>query len=466
MIHSDAAFASVSYLRVPETALCDKEPGSFGREAVRASMHAPPLLDPLGVQAYGVARGGDQGPLSTLSAARPCRPTVQTSARGAWIAVGDVSGTGPSFEDEVRSALETLRTALAAHDYAMTDICHMNVYLASQALFPTLNAIYCAQFGAAPPSRACVALPLGDGGVRVVLDAVAHRDTHPPRRRTLHVQSRSYWAPANIGPYSQAVHTDHRVWIAGQIGMEPATLDVVPEPALQVALALQHVRRIVLAVREWSYAPTEGYVEGGVCWVATRHAHALSRAIGAVWHTEADDDSAHAHQQGDDTAWLGEGRSPLQTPLLLVQLAPDALPKHAAVEWQLTASTGRSRFGPADDEEDAYNVPSYVAGSFVHEHVECVYRLAYVAVLGTACGVATLRATDAPDAPDTHSPLFSSYLARALHVRLVHAADAPPAAADALLAPLGRATTHVPAYGWAPSGGVLTAKGAAIAFVC
>lgn len=34
-------------------------------------------------------------------------------------------------------------------------------------------------------------------------------------------------APQAIGPYSQAVRTDHMVYTAGQIGLDPATMEVV-----------------------------------------------------------------------------------------------------------------------------------------------------------------------------------------------------------------------------------------------
>lgn len=59
-----------------------------------------------------------------------------------------------------------------------------------------------------PPVRVCVECPLN---VHVVLDAIAYKETQDcgdkkvHKRHTMHVQSISHWAPANIGPYSQAV---------------------------------------------------------------------------------------------------------------------------------------------------------------------------------------------------------------------------------------------------------------------
>ena len=71
-------------------------------------------------------------------------------------------------------------------------------------LFARLNAIYGAYFGSSPPARACVAVNLPEN-IRVKLDCIAYAEKKPGDRQALHVQGLSYWAPANIGPYSQAI---------------------------------------------------------------------------------------------------------------------------------------------------------------------------------------------------------------------------------------------------------------------
>jgi 2-iminobutanoate/2-iminopropanoate deaminase len=52
-------------------------------------------------------------------------------------------------------------------------------------------------------------------------------------------------APKAIGPYSQAVRTDAFVYTAGQIGLDPATMEFVPggveEQTRQVLTNLSHV---------------------------------------------------------------------------------------------------------------------------------------------------------------------------------------------------------------------------------
>jgi diphthine-ammonia ligase len=90
-----------------------------------------------------------------------------------------------------------------------TQIQHINFLLADMGDFQRANVVYSSYFGTSPPSRACVAVELPDGQ-RARLEIIAYDDsrlstTDSSRRTALHIQSMSYWAPANIGPYSQAV---------------------------------------------------------------------------------------------------------------------------------------------------------------------------------------------------------------------------------------------------------------------
>ena len=70
--------------------------------------------------------------------------------------------------------------------------------------FASINAVYATYFGVSPPARACVAVDLPHP-LRVMLDCVAYAEQKVGDRKALHVQGLSYWAPANIGPYSQAI---------------------------------------------------------------------------------------------------------------------------------------------------------------------------------------------------------------------------------------------------------------------
>jgi len=80
----------------------------------------------------------------------------------------------------------------------------MNVFISSIEDFASINAVYATHFGVSPPARACVAVDLPHP-LRLMLDCVAYADQKACDRKALHVQGLNYWAPANIGPYSQAI---------------------------------------------------------------------------------------------------------------------------------------------------------------------------------------------------------------------------------------------------------------------
>lgn len=93
---------------------------------------------------------------------------------------------------------------LESHSLSLSNCVNINVYLSSMDLFPSLNALYTKYFGSSPPARACVAVDLPDQS-RIKIDCTAYVEDAKKKREALHVQSVSYWAPANIGPYSQAI---------------------------------------------------------------------------------------------------------------------------------------------------------------------------------------------------------------------------------------------------------------------
>ena len=79
-------------------------------------------------------------------------------------------------------------------------------------LFAAVNSIYRTFFGVSPPARACVAVDL-PAPSRVMLDCIAYAEGAPSERVALHVQGLSYWAPANIVPYSQAIVVSRCVFV-------------------------------------------------------------------------------------------------------------------------------------------------------------------------------------------------------------------------------------------------------------
>ncbi|KAF2099097.1 adenine nucleotide alpha hydrolases-like protein [Rhizodiscina lignyota] len=256
--------------------------------------------------------------------------------------------------------------------------------------FPIVNAAYGSLFKKPnPPARVTISC----GGclpehIDVVMSIVAHsREEH---RSGLHVQSQSYWAPANIGPYSQAISVPLQtkngvqngearlVHIAGQIPLIPSNMQLIRDSDvktfldtdrdsleyvnLQAVLALQHLWRIGRTMNvDWWIA--------GVAFMAREPASEVrARLILKAWKDihaalyeqqkaeEGDDendvdvwDMKHGlSKQGSSSATASDVRprmprfenvdfqnsTPVHPPCLVVRV--ESLPRGAAVEWMST----------------------------------------------------------------------------------------------------------------------------------
>ena len=227
-MHSDNDFATVAYVRIKNASLVPKECPQALQLAI-PPLFSEPFSDITNITSrftqIGSAVPSSEEPVSdTLSVS-----LASTKRMGKWIAIANVQldesqrKSDLPLEDEVHYCFETVKGnwqvrspfpkiihkyiaagSLQKHSLTLANCANINVFLASMDLFAQVNAVYATYFGTSPPSRACVALDL-TLGVRVRLDCFAYAEGSPHERQALHVQGLSYWAPANIGPYSQAI---------------------------------------------------------------------------------------------------------------------------------------------------------------------------------------------------------------------------------------------------------------------
>ncbi|KAI0863041.1 hypothetical protein F4860DRAFT_88961 [Xylaria cubensis] len=219
----------------------------------------------------------------------------QSSISQEWRYFGSDKAGSLTIEEQTVSIVGRVRRRLDEHALPATAITNSVIVLRHMSDFPLVNKHYGILFHAPnPPSR--VTISCGDRLLPKDTDIAVYLTVElglqPHERRGLHVQSRSYWAPANIGPYSQAIafpllplivaddetredgeHEDESqqpsnistsplaVSIAGQIPLLPAsmTLPSASTPnhvELQITLALQHLWRvgIEMQVRWWTSA--------------------------------------------------------------------------------------------------------------------------------------------------------------------------------------------------------------------
>ncbi|KAF2842812.1 adenine nucleotide alpha hydrolases-like protein [Patellaria atrata CBS 101060] len=220
---------------------------------------------------------------------------------------------------QLHSIFHALRGHLTRYNLNPTSIVSSLVLLRSMSDFAPLNPIYASFFPTLNPA-ARITIATGTSlppGINIALSVIVDKGP-AERRRILHVQSRSYWAPANIGPYSQAVgvpvtphlNTPNRiqalndddddedielktepaeiVHIAGQIPLVPATMTPVssslpiPETGAletQAALALQHLFRIGRAIGVDGFGCAIAFLSA--CGVGDSRRRA--GVVGSVW---------------------------------------------------------------------------------------------------------------------------------------------------------------------------------------
>ncbi|KAG8623782.1 hypothetical protein KVT40_008758 [Elsinoe batatas] len=199
---------------------------------------------------------------------------LTTCSAGEIKQLANLTHSGATAEEQTQGIIKDLREM---HQIDPSTINHTTILLKSMNDFPTINKIYGSFFTTPnPPSRITIASgPLLPPNTHISL-SLTHSVTL--RRDALHVQSQSYWAPANIGPYSQAISlrlpptsdtvpAASLIHIAGQIPLVPATMDLHAPPSLspsdlaldQTLLAAQHLFRIAQTMN------TNAFLGGVLC---------------------------------------------------------------------------------------------------------------------------------------------------------------------------------------------------------
>lgn len=288
--------------------------------------------------------------------------------------------------------------------------------------FSAVNAAYSTFFGTSPPARACIA-----AGESVTIECVAWAPERLPAnskahllesqtRRSLHVQSLSYWAPANIGPYSQAISISPWTFVSGQIGLLPASLTLptssnIPPPcspdvecdseirsclnasslALETALVLQHTSRLIRAAPISCKKGDEGGFGG---------------SDGASEETNADGQGGHvqlalyylvdAHDLKHVQAGVTAANDPL-TPTLYVVVS--SLPRGARLEKVVVVHSGRCALSspdPTDDDaEIVERIPEFLQGKLTtcsgDGQLELYWEVSHFLPLSEACAVLFIR---------------------------------------------------------------------------
>ncbi|EPS44045.1 hypothetical protein H072_1917 [Dactylellina haptotyla CBS 200.50] len=219
----------------------------------------------------------------------PFQISIQKSTHNIYVA--NMHADSGDAEQQVTSIFRQLRDHLQAAGSCKRQVTSTLLLLRSMTDFKAVNKIYSSNFSAFPnpPSRVCIAIGESmPAGIDVLLSVTVDIPQEHDRRKALHVQSRSYWAPANVGPYSQAIAVGGIVSVAGMIGLVPESMKVWETQGIkgETALALQSMVRVG---REMSIHGTKGWL-GGVGYTVNEKYIGIMQDIWLEWFTQ---DSNH-----------------------------------------------------------------------------------------------------------------------------------------------------------------------------
>nr|XP_019953396.1 PREDICTED: diphthine--ammonia ligase isoform X2 [Paralichthys olivaceus] len=336
VIHSAVAFSPVGYLRFTEMHTENKDSDAVARALPHGSCPCQSAIDKMTEEVEYADQAEDNQQEFTSSCDLSCQqghdlpPSCSPrSSRGyQWISgINGLQSQVPGIEGQTTAAFKQLQSELDSRGWKITDIILIHLYVSSMEEYGPLNTVYKKHFGINPPARVCVQAPLPAGQL-LQIDCLLHDWTEPlqegcfHQREAMHVQSLSHWAPANIGPYSQAVRVDESVFCAGQIALVPCTLQLMKAGTRRQAhLSFSHVKKVLEAVIS---SLTLAHVVQAHCYT-TRHQDIP--VVRAVWES-----MLTAAEEEQDFLWQPD----VKPAPLLVAVVP-ALPKGAAVELHVTA---------------------------------------------------------------------------------------------------------------------------------
>ncbi|XP_024132897.1 diphthine--ammonia ligase isoform X1 [Oryzias melastigma] len=335
VIHSADAFAPVGYLRFTKMHTESKSGDLVAGALPHGSCPCQKAIDKMTEELEYADRAEDDPCKFTSNSDLGCqggheiRPSVsQRSSRGfRWISgIHGLQSEDAGIEGQTLAAFKMLKNELESRCLEVKNIVLVHLYVRRMQDFVSLNDVYKKYFTTNPPARVCVQAPLPAGHL-LQMDCLLHnRPEHSEenrfhQREALHVQSLSHWAPANIGPYSQALRVNEEVFCAGQIALVPCTLQLLQGSIhLQTQLVFSHVKKVLEAT---IHSLTLAHVMQAHCYITRCQDVCLVRN---AWK------SILRNTEAEDSLWESEIKP---APLLIVVVP--ALPKDAAVELHVTA---------------------------------------------------------------------------------------------------------------------------------
>mmetsp|Transcript_5782 Transcript_5782/g.6947 ORF Transcript_5782/g.6947 Transcript_5782/m.6947 type:complete len:646 (-) Transcript_5782:2245-4182(-) len=238
----------VSYLRL-KVNLCDKVDASSN-----ISLAQPPLLsEPFSAifeELMEEMKDDEQCKEDNISGIKS-QPDVYVVSTKDKLYISNLTSKKSTLEEQTIEIFKNLNDILVTYNSSFNDIQHVTLLLSDINQFNEVNKVYEEQFSKyyLPPSRICIETTLS----LTTLVQLSCTVIHSKIKQGIHIRSRSYWAPQNIGPYSQAIVEENLQYkiatLSGQIPLEPSSMELLKDAKLSnricsSVLSLQHLHRV------------------------------------------------------------------------------------------------------------------------------------------------------------------------------------------------------------------------------
>ncbi|KAM3234978.1 diphthine-ammonia ligase isoform X1 [Capsicum annuum] len=280
------------------------------------------------------------------------------------------------LQEDLEVVLTKIETLLVENGSSWENVLYIHLYIADMDEFAVANETYVryitqkkCRYGV--PSRSTIELPLLQVGLgRAYIEVLVAND---PTKKVLHVQSISCWAPSCIGPYSQATLHNDILHMAGQLGLDPATMVLCKGgPVAELEQALENSEAVA---RSFNCSISTSTI---LCLIYCSESIEKSERI--IVQKKAD---THLKQMKLDHA-EGHKKTMVLDPVFLYVLVPD-LPKRALVEVKPMFYTGEYLSGPSDLDKQ-YQSTGQGCWGFEYEtwHDICLQKCAVYGKICTA----------------------------------------------------------------------------------
>lgn len=298
----------------------------------------PPLFDPAWNELYELIDNENFEDTKTINTMNIRLPSVKTHTNR----IGNllyISNIQPQYKDgtvqeQVKDVLQQLDNILKDNHLTAKNVLYSSLLLKDMSLFASVNQEYSKFFdiwknGPLPPARACIESNIINDGSALQLSVVVKyadqtlgNDIEKCEKSGLHVQGRSYWAPCNIGPYSQSIWLSNDLnqlsYLSGQIALEPSHMEMIDtnDAKQQAVLSLKHLDNIKQVINARNQVQL-------TCFISN---NSIVPLLTQTW-AQYSEDIIYSSEMEE---WCGK-LSESQDCLIIVKVSN--LPRNALCEW-------------------------------------------------------------------------------------------------------------------------------------